>query len=690
MKRTAVALTSVLLVAFAQSVLAQSAIETALQATVTIEVIGPDGLSHGSGFIASSDGMIITAAHVVDGATSAVVRLQNGEELNVEGVVTIDRDKDFAIVRVAGFDLPTVPLANADDVSVGQRVIVIGAPIDPTYAGTVSDGLVSSDRMMDGTRMLQISVPVSPGSSGGPVMTEQGEVIGLVVSAVTEDGAQNLNFALPINYVRGQLALASTRTLQPLAEVRVTATGGNAPVSTFGPATASNEYEELVLSYLDASYTYFQDALREEDVDVQSIFHSSLGALEESERETVFLTLPETEDFILTAVCDDDCSDVDLTLLDPVGNILDEDIAPDDTPITLVTTGGSVQVEVRMVTCSVEPCYYALGVFQVDDSSPREIAEQDPGSGAPATGQTLEVLRSRAEQGDARAQYNLGNMYADGDGVPEDDVEAVRWFRLAADQGLAEAQYNLGFLYATGEGVPEDDVEAVRWYRLAADQGLAEAQYNLGVLYGAGTGVTEDMSEAVRLYRLSADQGYALAQYNLGVMYAAGTGVTEDISEAVRLYRLSADQGYALAQYNLGVLYSNGEGVPQDDEEAVRWYRLGAEQGYAPAQSNLGASYDTGRGVAEDDLEAARLYRLAADQGLALAQYNLGFMYAAGKGVRQNDVLAYMWSNLAAAQGFEGAQGNKDIIEERMSREQIAEAQRMSREWLAAHPPGGN
>jgi hypothetical protein len=557
-------------------------------------------------------------------------------------------------------------------------------------------------------------------------MTEQGEVIGLVVSAVTEDGAQNLNFALPINYVRGQLALASTRTLQPLAEVRVTATGGNAPVSTFGPATASNEYEELVLSYLDASYTYFQDALREEDVDVQSIFHSSLGALEESERETVFLTLPETEDFILTAVCDDDCSDVDLTLLDPVGNILDEDIAPDDTPITLVTTGGSVQVEVRMVTCSVEPCYYALGVFQVDDSSPREIAEQDPGSGAPATGQTLEVLRSRAEQGDARAQYNLGNMYADGDGVPEDDVEAVRWFRLAADQGLAEAQYNLGFLYATGEGVPEDDVEAVRWYRLAADQGLAEAQYNLGVLYGAGTGVTEDMSEAVRLYRLSADQGYALAQYNLGVlygagtgvtediseavrlyrlsadqgyalaqynlgvMYAAGTGVTEDISEAVRLYRLSADQGYALAQYNLGVLYSNGEGVPQDDEEAVRWYRLGAEQGYAPAQSNLGASYDTGRGVAEDDLEAARLYRLAADQGLALAQYNLGFMYAAGKGVRQNDVLAYMWSNLAAAQGFEGAQGNKDIIEERMTREQIAEAQRLSREWIEAHPPGGN
>jgi len=111
MKRAVVALTSVLLVAFAQSVLAQSAIETARAATVTIVVAGPDGQGHGSGFVVSSDGMIVTAAHVIEGATSATVRFQNGEELNVEGVVLIDGAKDFAIVRVAGFDLPTVPQA---------------------------------------------------------------------------------------------------------------------------------------------------------------------------------------------------------------------------------------------------------------------------------------------------------------------------------------------------------------------------------------------------------------------------------------------------------------------------------------------------------------------------------------------------------------------------------------------------
>jgi TPR repeat protein len=96
------------------------------------------------------------------------------------------------------------------------------------------------------------------------------------------------------------------------------------------------------------------------------------------------------------------------------------------------------------------------------------------------------------------------------------------------------------------------------------------------------------------------------------------------------------------------------------------------------------------RGVPQDNAEAVRWFRLAAEQGMAEAQISLGTRYALGEGVPEDDVLAYMWWNLAAAQGSENAQDNKDIIEERMTREQIAEAQRLSREWLEAHPPGGN
>ena len=81
----------------------------------------------------------------------------------------------------------------------------------------------------------------------------------------------------------------------------------------------------------------------------------------------------------------------------------------------------------------------------------------------------LAQLRALAEQGDAVAQNNLGLMYANGRGVPEDDAEAVRWFRMAAEQGNPDAQNDLGIMYTNGRGVPEDDAKAVRWYRLAAE-----------------------------------------------------------------------------------------------------------------------------------------------------------------------------------------------------------------------------
>ncbi len=151
------------------------------------------------------------------------------------------------------------------------------------------------------------------------------------------------------------------------------------------------------------------------------------------------------------------------------------------------------------------------------------------------------------------------------------------------------------------------------------------------------------------------------------------------------------EQGNAQAQYWLGFKYAIGEGVPEDDAEAVRWYRLAAEQGYADAQVILGEVYANGEGVPEDDVEAVRWYRLAAEQGFAPAQFNLGRMYANGEGVSEDLVLAYMWYNLSAAQGNSFARWDKIIVEQRMTREQIDEAQRLSREWFEAHPQdGGN
>jgi hypothetical protein len=113
------------------------------------------------------------------------------------------------------------------------------------------------------------------------------------------------------------------------------------------------------------------------------------------------------------------------------------------------------------------------------------------------------------------------------------------------------------------------------------------------------------------------------------------------------------------------------------------------EQGHAGAQSALGLKYASGAGVPEHDVEAVRWYRLAAEQGHAETQWFLGSMYGDGDGVPQDDVLAYMWFTVSGAQGHGSAQESKDIIEGRMTREQIADAERLAGEWMEAHPQDG-
>jgi hypothetical protein len=125
----------------------------------------------------------------------------------------------------------------------------------------------------------------------------------------------------------------------------------------------------------------------------------------------------------------------------------------------------------------------------------------------PLPADNLSHWQRLAEKGSANAQFNLGTIYDNGDGVPEDDAEAAKWYRQAADQGHVNAQFNLGVMYANGEGVAEDAAEAATWYRKAADQGDYRAQYNLGALYANGDGVPQSYSESFVWWSLAAMSG---------------------------------------------------------------------------------------------------------------------------------------------------------------------------------------
>ena len=165
-----------------------------------------------------------------------------------------------------------------------------------------------------------------------------------------------------------------------------------------------------------------------------------------------------------------------------------------------------------------------------------------------------------------------------------------------------------------------------------------------------------------------------------------------DDETALRLSRALAEQGDARAQTLLGLIYHrgfHGGGAAQKNEsEATKWFLRAAEQGDASAQLHLGIMYSEGRAVPQNYAEAAKWYRLAADQGNAQAQYNLGLFYVRGEGVPANNVLAHMWFNLAAAhftasesRDRQVAAKNRDAVAFKMTREEIAEAQKLAREW---------
>ncbi len=137
----------------------------------------------------------------------------------------------------------------------------------------------------------------------------------------------------------------------------------------------------------------------------------------------------------------------------------------------------------------------------------------------------------------AQNYVNAFNAYLRGD-----YALAEREFRPLAERGNVLAQYKLGLMYNNGEGVKQDFGEAVRWFHRAASLGYAPAQRGLGIKFEKGQGVLRNYGEAVRWYRFGADQGDAASQYRLGRMYVLGRGLRRDFTEAFAWFNLAADQ----------------------------------------------------------------------------------------------------------------------------------------------------
>lgn len=266
----------------ASSAHSQSAQEIAKKAfgstvLLVMEDVNGQPLSLGSGFFVR-EGEIASNLHVVEGAARGYAKLVGQKtKYDLEGITAVDPERDLVVLKISAAGSPVLTLASSDAVQVGESIYAVGNP--QGLEGTFSQGIVSSIREVGTDKLLQITAPISPGSSGGPVLNAKGEVIG--VSVATFRGGQNLNFAIPSNYLKTLLGKAGPA--KPLAQAQSTKAQRSILADLGGRSSEGVVGDQVIWDHeygLSGGYTLsFRNQLRENVKDVYClvIFYDAKG-----------------------------------------------------------------------------------------------------------------------------------------------------------------------------------------------------------------------------------------------------------------------------------------------------------------------------------------------------------------------------------------------------------------------------
>jgi S1-C subfamily serine protease len=210
--------------------------------------------SLGSGFVLR-DGIVATNHHVITGAASGYCRVVGKNmKYEVAGTVGIDETHDLAIVAVNGLKAPAMPVGDSSQVAVGDEVFAVGNP--QGLEGTFSQGIISAVRRVDNETFFQLTAPISPGSSGGPILDSSGKTIGIAVATFT--GGQNLNLAIPSSYLNA-LAERITPDVLPLSRQRV-GTKERSIIDALGEPSSKGVVGEKF--FWDGEFGYYSFSLR--------------------------------------------------------------------------------------------------------------------------------------------------------------------------------------------------------------------------------------------------------------------------------------------------------------------------------------------------------------------------------------------------------------------------------------------
>lgn len=442
-------------------------------------------IGSGSGFFVGNGKVIATNFHVIEDAEIIRIKVQSGKVFQAS-VLEKDLINDLALLghRFAG-----KPLAlSKRSPKIGEDIVVIGNPEGLEL--TLSTGIVSGIREDEHHKVYQITAPISPGSSGSPVLDKRGKVLGIATFSVEGKGNQNLNFSIPSMYVRKKLVASKKIDWSESQDSEKDITKYHSDAEQNDPNAQyilglSYYHGDAVLRDYAEAAKWFRRAAEQEHADAQSnlgeMYDTGLGVPQSYSKAAKWYRRAAKQEHIVA------------------------------------------QRKLGYLYHKGE------GVSQNDVESAK-------------------WFRRAAKQEDANAQHILGYIYSTGKGVVQNNTTAVKWYRLAADQGYAEAQYKLGVAFRNGQGVAQNHMKAVKWYRLAAEQGHAGAQNNLGVMNSNGWDAPQDYTEAVKLFRRAAKQGQIHAYFNLGVSYFKGWGVPKNNKEAYIWFSIAASKEFKNAE----------------------------------------------------------------------------------------------------------------------------------------------
>lgn len=245
----------------------------------------------------------------------------------------------------------------------------------------------------------------------------------------------------------------------------------------------------------------------------------------------------------------------------------------------------------------------------------------------------------QAEKGDTDAMLEVANIHYENISY----AQALEWYKKAADKGSALANFKIGYLYDNGEGVKKDYKLAMESYKIAEEKKLPEAMAAIGWLYYNGHGVKKDKARAIEyfktvlpIYKEKADKGDITAMQGISAFYLQGEVLPKDFAKSFEWSMKAANAGSARSMCEVGLYYQLGYGVKKDYEKSVEWMIKSAGRGFSFAMMCLGGAYYSGIGVTKNDAKAIEWLLKAADHGNAEAMVNAGVFYFQGIGVPAN------------------------------------------------------